>query len=633
MKVEWRMTDKKTYFLAGFGGFALLFSYHAFSLLYETAGAAAFAAFLIIIPGIYFLLEKSGLNPDEKKDRLFVPAAAALACADILLSFMKSRSVPWMCAYNIIPALAVAAVFIRAAGKTSGAERGLYLPVTAAAAAALAVFSALFHVSLHRSFFTFTDLSIFTNVLWSINNNEGQFTMLEGGDHRGVHFQPVIYLLALLFRAGCGPEALLAIQPFFIFGAALFLFLLAEKILENRQAAFLVSMAFLCSPYAFRNIYYDYHPETMYMAAFFAFLYFAESKKMLTAALAACFALLLKEETGLYICAASVFLFMRGSGKKYLLFAAVSAAYAATAVLLIMPAYGSGTGGWLSVMAGNIDSFAENYMNGRLALELAVFFCGMFLLSLLDLKAAVFIVLPVLLVHLLRFSREFNYVFDLHYASFAAASGFGAAVYGLKKAADAYGQRAAAAAGLGVFAAQAGLNISFFGLSAGHAVLSAIMPVLAGAAVMSNAKKAWIAVAVTGACLLAPVAGFFMYNAGKINYVPKEEKDSIAKALKTVPDNSFVASNMNILPRLSSRKYVMQVDSSSAAQIITAAKSSGLPDFYLVSYMRDFTYSQAQKSAEQVNEEISRLAMAGGYAFSLVYGDGITAVARFYLLY
>jgi hypothetical protein len=194
---------------------------------------AAFFIALITALSIIFRVKQ-----DKKQDKYAFFAAAALLVLDFIMSYFKYIDRAWLGLYNSIFAFAVIALclwmkFFNEEKIDTKEKWPVYF--LAAAAAAVTVMGVLRAFSFHDTFFTMAkDMGVVMNAMWRTWEDGTQFTYLDGyRDQRGAHFQPVIYLFAAFFRTGCHPHVLLFLQAAFSFSAVFFLYLLAEKLLEN----------------------------------------------------------------------------------------------------------------------------------------------------------------------------------------------------------------------------------------------------------------------------------------------------------------------------------------------------------------------------------------------------------------
>jgi uncharacterized membrane protein len=646
---------KNSFFNLNFVFLAILLAFHflniAHGLIYNNPSAVSFITSLQFILGMFVLtplfifmftalVKKYGIKQGEKQDRIFFYALIVLLILDFILSFQRTINRVSFGLYNFTLFGAIAAVYYRLNTFKNGiakSEEKQLFKIILITAGVLTVFFGVFNVSLHNAFFTSSDMGIFTNAVWRINHDGTQNTFIEDyKDHTGVHLQPVLYLLSLFFRLGCSPYILIFLQVIFVFFAAVFLFLLAEKITRNKTVSYLMALSFLVSAYTFRTISYDYHPETMYMLMFFAFLYFAEAKNFIASAVFLGLAVIMKEEAPVYMACAAVFAFLRTKDKKYIILALCSLIYAYAAIKMIMPAHNSGNSSWLSLIKMNLTDFDLNYLKTNFFLQFFIFLAAAAFLPLFELRSFLLVFLPAIGLHLARYDRGFQFLFDLHYAAFVVPPLFAAALYGVDRARVRWKLTETNFIFIAfvVFLMQAQVHLSFiFKFSAGYVstvILTALFLLYtAFAAGKNKAKMNFSILAVL--VFIIPYAGFYSFYREKLTYIKQEHKDSIYRALARLPEdeNTAVMTNINIVPHVCCRKYVWQIEWGSAASVLLPVIKEKLKEFYMLVYLYDYSYTQEKLLPSVRNKEIHDLALKMGYKFEFVYGDDIAGLVRY----
>jgi uncharacterized membrane protein len=646
---------RNTGFYINFIILSILLSYHlvniAQGLIYNIPSSYSFFGSVPFLRGLcvltpvfaaifYALIRICKIRQDEKQDRIFLYALCVLFVLDFILSFQRNNDRVWFCLYNFILTFALGLVYYRLNVFKNGiskTEEKRVFNVLLITTGVIIVFFGFFNFAIHNSFFTFSDLGTFTNAAWRINDDGSQFTFTEEyKDHRGVHFQPILYLLALIFRVHCSPYILIFMQVFFVFGAAVFLYLLAEKLTGNKAASFFIALSFLVSAYTFRTIVYDYHPETMYMMMFFAFLYFAESKNFLLSMLFMCLAVSMKEEAPVYTAMACVFLSMRNRDRRYLIAAACSLIYAFVVIKFVMPAYNPYAGGWIDLLKYNLANFRANYLNADFFLQFFIFLAGVVFLPVFEIYSLIFIFFPAVGLHLARFDRGFTFLFDLHYAAFVVAAVFGSAVYALNKIrtdGKPVSKHLTLIAFL-ILLVQVQIHLSYvFSFSAVYvASVYLIVLTLLIAAFAGAKKKAGVNLPVFALLIiLVTYAGFFNFYREKFNYIKEEHRESIYKAMKYIPEdiNTAVIANANIATHLCCRKYIWALEMGKTPTVFLPVIKEKLKEFYMLVYLYDFSYTQEKVKPAERNREILDLASKFGFKYQFIYADNITGVIKF----
>lgn len=601
-----------------------------------------FLGMILLTPLFLFifrlLVKKYSINPDKKQDKLFFYVLAGLLALDIILSFQRTVNRVSFGLYNFTLFGAIAAVYYRLnsfkATINPASEKSLF-KIILITAGILAVFFGFFNISLHNAFFTSSDMGIFTNAIWRINHDGTQNTFIEEyKDHIGVHMQPILYLIAPLFRVVCSPYVLIFLQVIFVFFAAAFLFLLAEKITKNKAAAYLLALSYLVSAYTFRTISYDYHPETMYMMMFFAFLYFAEMKKFWPSAVFLGLAVMMKEEAPVYMAAAAVFAYLRTKDKRHIILAICSLVYAYIAIKVIMPAHNSNNSSWLALLKLNISEFELNYIKTNFLLQFGIFLASALFLPVLELRSLLFIFLPAVGLHLARYDRGFQFLFDLHYAAFVIPPLFAGALYGLERIQKdrKLSQPNMIFMAFVIFLLQLQLHLSFVSkFSAGYVaafIITVLLLIFAAFwAVRKKAKFNFILPALLA--LAVPYFGFYNFYKEKQTYLPQEHKKSIYKVIERLPKDAAVITNINIVPHLCCRKYVWQLEWGTSESVFMPVLKENLSEFYMLLYLYDYSYTQEKLQPAVRNKELHDLALKNGYKFEFVFGDDIAGLVKY----
>ena len=169
-----------------------------------------------------------------------------------------------------------------------------------------AIFST-YNILKHWTFNSFAwDLGIFNQGFWTTVNLEGIFYntcelhLVERGSFFGVHFSPILFLLAPIYRIFPRPETLLVLQSLILGVAAYPLYLIGRRIVD-RKTGLLVSTMYLCNPVVHGINCYDFHVQCMIPLSFFASTYFYISKKWGSFLMATAMALMIEEHVAYVI--------------------------------------------------------------------------------------------------------------------------------------------------------------------------------------------------------------------------------------------------------------------------------------------------------------------------------------------
>jgi hypothetical protein len=598
---------------------------------YKLAALAAF--FWALMQGLAYAL---GLEKDRAADKKMLAASAVLLAVDVIMSYFKYNDRALLCLYDFIFAAAIYLLFIRLRvfGNESGENGGNWrMKMLLSAAGVFVILAAARAFSFQDSFFTQAkDMGIFTNAIWRAGEDGTQSTFFEGGlDHRGVHFQPIIYLFAALFKLACMPHALLFMQALFSFGAAIFLYLLAGKALSNKNAAFLLALAFMASPYTARTFVYDYHFESMYMFMFLAFLYFAEERKILMSGVFLCLAVAIKEEAAAYMALAAVFAYLRTRDRKFLAMSAAAAAYGFIVIVFVIPAFNNGHGGFtqqiLSGLPGGLQKiFLPDYIK-----QMLVFILGACLLPLAGAAQFLLLLLPPVIVHTLNYSPGALFLFDVQYASFTTPALFAGIVYGLAKAGrGAAGRMTGMAFFVYLLQGQAhlgflpGTDLLYFGTFYALAGIF-IITGFAGERIKPVLKYGIF----SALAVLVFYAGYFSHFGDRSAYVPGPDKWKIRAAIKLVPTyrGSAVITNTNITPHMCCRKYIWAMELSKPEEIFSIIEKDSLDEFFLLLYEKDFTYNGLDPAAW--TKEFLGMAEKAGFKKNVLQDDDTIFLLKF----
>jgi uncharacterized membrane protein len=146
--------------------------------------------------------------------------------------------------------------------------------------------SVLRYFSLHA---TIADLGFYEQRVWRVVLM-GEFEALIDG-----HFTPILILPGLLYRLMPDTTSLLLFQTFMIALAAIPLYYLAFKVLEDRiWAVIIVIIYFLCSPVQYTNLF-DFHPDHLFLFLIILGFYLIEKQNRKGFTLVALLSMLIKE--------------------------------------------------------------------------------------------------------------------------------------------------------------------------------------------------------------------------------------------------------------------------------------------------------------------------------------------------
>lgn len=569
MKLNIRLKDALLSLLtAATFSFFILTSRHEFTyalkdfipFIFSARFMTGLALHLLASAALYVMIK-----PGETRLFHIIVSAAALLCS-IPLSYYRYISAAGSLLHAIsLAASAYAFLSTSVAPYLKEKTEKSYLPHVFFAAAGLFFISAVRVLSYQSAFHSRSfDSGLYVNTIWLISQGYPNFTHVGylGLAHDfGMHFEPFIFLLAGLYKFVQQPWFLFTLQPLFVFAAMVPLYLLAEKLLQDKQAAFLMALAFGISPYLSMLPDSDFHPLAFYPFFFLMFFYFAESGRLLPAVIFSLLAASVKEETLIYASAACLFLFIN---KKNAAYAAMSVFYllaGAAAIIFIIPAYSpfdfTMGGALLGVVKEPARLLNVEYPGQLLAASAAVLFlCYASLLPLL------LIMLPPLIVHSLNYQPSWQlHLFNYHYAGAVIPAFFISAIYAARKYTS---SRNFTGAMFFILCAGIFLNFGFSpaykrGLLREWVILAFVLIPLA---YRFAGGKPGCAVN-----FVLPLLVIFTFYSGYFHYnkyrgsTPGERKSALKEALKLAPADrdAYVIATDNLVPHLTSRRYLISV--------------------------------------------------------------------------
>jgi len=174
----------------------------------------------------------------------------------------------------------------------------------------------------HYNFQTQTwDMGVFVQTFWNTVHGRVMFNNLEEADHHfGVHMSPWLFVLVPGYAIFSSPYYLLIIQTIFLGLAAWPLYLLAVKILENRNQALLVALSYLLYPSLHWINLFDFHEIAFFIPLFLAAFYFFEKRKYLWSLIFFLASASTKENAILAVAFAGIYLFLRKSREDKFIF-------------------------------------------------------------------------------------------------------------------------------------------------------------------------------------------------------------------------------------------------------------------------------------------------------------------------
>jgi uncharacterized membrane protein len=203
-------------------------------------------------------------------------------------------------------------------------------------------------VARHRAFWTGRfDLGNMVQAVWSTAHGRPLETTDAAGrqfSRLGAHVDPLLAALAPLWAVWPRPEMLLVVQAVAVSLGALPAFWLGRRWLGDDRLAMAAAAVYLLYPPVAWATVTEFHPVTLAAPLLMYAIWAAETGRTWHLAVFAALALLAKEQVGLALVMLGVWMAVRGRRRAGAILAAVSAAWVAFAVLVVIPHYNGGRG-------------------------------------------------------------------------------------------------------------------------------------------------------------------------------------------------------------------------------------------------------------------------------------------------
>jgi uncharacterized membrane protein len=243
------------------------------------------------------------------------------------------------------PALRLRVDAAVARGATSPAVRVFVRSAVAASTSALAAYLAFFTIRVHDKVQTsILDLGLYDNLFWNALHGVPFYApsaTVPGQSYLAIHTEALLYLFLPIYAIAPRPETLLVIQAAVAAGAAIPLYLLAEKRL-GPPAAGALAIAYLLYPPMHRPVFYDFHFLTL--SSFFVLwaAYCLDCKRWVPFWVFAWLCMLCREDVALGLAGIGVGLgFSSYRPKTGWALAATAAVYFAAVKFVLMTHYGA----------------------------------------------------------------------------------------------------------------------------------------------------------------------------------------------------------------------------------------------------------------------------------------------------
>lgn len=146
------------------------------------------------------------------------------------------------------------------------------------------------------------DLGIFDQGIWNASQGNSLFCTIkwgwgQGGDLLGDHFEPILFLIAPLYKLYPNVSILLILQSFLLTSAIVPLFLIAKLRMNSRSVIFAFLISYSLSKSLRGIAFFDFYPESFIIPALFWGYYFLIKKNNALLWLNIIVLLLCKEDT------------------------------------------------------------------------------------------------------------------------------------------------------------------------------------------------------------------------------------------------------------------------------------------------------------------------------------------------
>jgi uncharacterized membrane protein len=190
-------------------------------------------------------------------------------------------------------------------------------------------------VANHLSFNTGkSDLGYYVSLLRE--SSEGRLLQCSlCGSGRSPHFEPILLLIAPLYRLYPFAETLLVLQTLWLASGAIAVFLLAERLLPSRSVGVLLALSYLVYPAVHGANLDNFHPLTLVVPLFLWLLYFLERGATRAYLVVLVLLLLVREDVTLALAGVGLFAIFSGGREQARLGVLTLAAAALWAIAVV----------------------------------------------------------------------------------------------------------------------------------------------------------------------------------------------------------------------------------------------------------------------------------------------------------
>jgi uncharacterized membrane protein len=182
------------------------------------------------------------------------------------------------------------------------------------------------------------DLGIYDNLFWHASHGNGlRSTLVKGDTHLAAHFDPILILLAPIYRIIPGVQTIIVLQTVVIAAGAVPLYLLAVRKLDSHWAGFCLVLSYLLHPGIQGANLYDFHSLSLAIPLLLLAVYLLEIGAIKSYAAALALLLLVREDMSLLSAALGVYALVTGRGRVGVVTLLASIIYLGVVKLLVMP--------------------------------------------------------------------------------------------------------------------------------------------------------------------------------------------------------------------------------------------------------------------------------------------------------
>jgi len=181
------------------------------------------------------------------------------------------------------------------------------------------------------------DLGIYDNAVWQTAH--GHFldcTFVKGGNHVSAHFDPIIGVVALIYRLYMHAETLLVLQTVWLASGAIPLFLLARRRLKNEWFGALMALVYLMAPSLHGVNMFDFHSLALIVPNILWAVYLLDTDGFKRYWIVIVALLLTREDISLICCFIGAYAILSGRTRTGLATIALSMAYLYVAKVHVM---------------------------------------------------------------------------------------------------------------------------------------------------------------------------------------------------------------------------------------------------------------------------------------------------------